>query len=182
MMNGQAVYPPVIIGLGANLTEPVTMMRESLRRLGQNPGLKLTALSSVYLTEPQGGPRDQNWYHNAVALFECALAPLDLLKLLLAVELELGRERLEYCGPRVIDLDVLAWGSLVIEDPPDLVLPHPRMHQRLFVMAPLAELAPEWRHPLLGLTASEILAGIDPAGQGIRRLDSGRDWLEGEDV
>lgn len=173
MMDQAAVKEPVIIGLGANLAQPVAMMRESLQRLGTAPGLKLTEVSSVYLTEPQGGPTGQNWYHNAVALFACELEPLELLKLLLAVELELGRQRLEYCGPRVIDLDFLAWGGLVIDYGPELVVPHPRMHQRLFVMAPLAEVAPNWRHPLTGRTAAEILAGIDPAGQGIGRLDGG---------
>jgi len=159
-----------LIGLGANLEDPPGMIGEALRRLSAGPGLELLALSSLYLTEPQGGPRDQNWYHNAVAFFKSGLEPLELLQRLLDLEAEMGRQRREPCGPRLIDLDYLAQGDLVIERPPRLILPHPRMTERLFVMAPLAELAPDWRHPVLGRPASEILASIPPDGQGMKIL------------
>lgn len=162
--------PLAIIGLGANLEDPPTMIRLALRDLSQTEGLEAAGLSSVYLTEPQGGPEGQNWYHNAVALFRCQLNPHDLLARLLQIESGLGRQRLERWGPRIIDLDLLALGQRVMDDPPRLILPHPRMEQRLFVLAPLAEAAPDWRHPLSGLTASEMLKALDPEGQGLKRL------------
>lgn len=159
-----------IIGLGANLDNPADMIRQALGHLKMAPGLDYIAVSSIYLTEPQGGPEGQNWYHNAVAFFLSQLPPEDLLALLLNVEAEMGRQRLERWGPRIIDIDFLAQGGLVVEDTPGLIVPHPRMHQRLFVMAPLAEINPHWRHPVLNRTALEILADIDPSGQGVKKL------------
>ena len=161
--------PPVLIGLGANLDSPAEMIRAAVERLAQD--LELLAVSSLYLTEPQGGPAGQNWYHNAVALFASDLSPpRELLARLLAVEADLGRRRLEKNGPRVIDLDWLAQGGLVVEEPPDLIVPHPRLAERRFVLAPLAEVAPRWRHPLLNLTAQELLAALPADGQELKKL------------
>lgn len=159
-----------IIGLGANLEDPPGMIRSALRSLEATPELEAVGRSSIYLTEPQGGPEGQNWYHNAVALFRCRLGPRDLLIRLLAVETGLGRLRLERWGPRLIDLDLLALGDQVVVEPPELIVPHPRIDQRLFVLEPLAEAAPDWRHPQSGLTASEMLRSLDPEGQGLKRL------------
>lgn len=164
-------YPLAIIGLGANLEDPPGMIRSAWRTLAEEtPGLEPVGLSSVYLTEPQGGPEGQDWYHNAVALFRCRLGAKDLLARLLAVEAGLGRRRLERWGPRVIDLDLLALGDQVLDETPQLIVPHPRLDQRLFVLVPLAEAAPDWRHPIRGLTASEMLSALDPEGQGLKRL------------
>ncbi len=171
MTTAAELQQAAVIGLGANLNDPLAMIREALGRLADQSELQCLALSSIYLTEPQGGPQGQNWYHNAVAFFKSELAPRELLDLLLSIEAEMGRQRVEHCGPRVIDLDYLAQGDIILTDPPRLILPHPRMAQRLFVMAPLAELAPAWRHPVLGTTAAEILAAMPPDGQGITVLE-----------
>jgi len=159
-----------LIGLGANLENPAEMIAAALERLAAGPDMKFLAVSSLYLTEPQGGPAGQNWYHNAVAAFASGLAPRELLARLLAVEETLGRRRLEKNGPRVIDLDWLAQGDLVVEEPPELIVPHPRLAERRFVLAPLAEVAPEWRHPRLGLSARELLAALPGPGQGLKKL------------
>lgn len=170
MINPVSMSKAAIVGLGANLQSPREMIMEALRRLQAMEELTFLAGSSIYLTEPQGGPSGQNWYHNAGAFFDSGLPPNELLKRLLAVEADLGRVRLEPNGPRVIDLDLLAFGAEVIDEPPDLIVPHPRMHQRLFVMAPLAEAAPGWRHPLLNRSAVELLKDIPPDGQGFKKL------------
>lgn len=158
-----------IVGLGANLEDPEAMIKEALRRLEEVPGLKLLAASGIYLTEPQGGPEEQNWYHNAVAFFQSDLMPSALLRILLETELAMGRKRLVQNGPRVIDLDLLAQGEAIINDPPELILPHPRMRERLFVMAPLAEVMPGWRHPVDGRSALDIRDSIPVDGQGMIR-------------
>ena len=159
-----------LIGLGANLENPAGMIAAAVERLAAEPGLKLLAVSGLYLSEPQGGPAGQNWYHNAAAAFASALAPRELLARLMAVETALGRRRGEKNAPRVIDLDWLAQGGLVVEEPPDLILPHPRLAERRFVLAPLAEVAPRWRHPRLGLSARELLAALPATGQGLKKL------------
>ncbi len=159
-----------IIGLGANLEQPLEMIYAAVEKIKELPDTRLRAMSSVYLTEPVGGPPGQNWYHNAAAFFETALPPLEFLRELLAVEKALGRRRLVRWGPRIIDLDFLAMGALTLEAEPELILPHPRMHERLFVMAPVAEMAPGWRHPILGRTAREILGEIPGQGQGIKKM------------
>jgi len=162
--------PATLIGLGANLENPAAMIAAAVERLAAAPGLKFLAVSGLYLSEPQGGPAGQNWYHNAVASFDSDLAPRDLLGRLLAVEEALGRRRLEKNGPRIIDLDWLVQGDLVVEEPPDLLVPHPRLAERRFVLAPLAEVAPGWRHPRLGLSAEELLAALPATGQGLIKL------------
>ena len=161
-----------LIGLGANLKNPAEMIAAAVERLAAGPGLKLLAVSSLYLSEPQGGPEGQAWYHNAVAAFDSGLAPRDLLARLMAVEAGLGRRRRrrERNAPRVIDLDWLAQGGLVVEEPPKLILPHPRLAERRFVLAPLVEVAPEWRPPRLGLSARELLADLPAEGQGLKKL------------
>lgn len=158
-----------VVGLGANLEKPLDMLRLALDKLAATSGLRLLAVSQVYLTEPQGGPSGQNWYHNAVAFFQCGWSPRQLLDRLLEVEKELGRQRLERWGPRIIDLDLLAFGRQLVNDPPYLIIPHPRMAERLFVLAPLAATAPGWIHPQSGMTAAGMLASLDAEGQGIER-------------
>lgn len=116
-----------------------------------------TTRSSLYRTAPVGGPPGQADYLNAVVvLTEPQTGPRALLQKLLDYERGRGRERTERWGPRVIDLDLLAYGSQMVDDPL-LSLPHPRLHQREFVLAPLCEVAPEWIHPDISETACALL-------------------------
>lgn len=152
------------MALGANLGDPVGKVREAaaaLARLGA-----VTGRSALYVTAPVGGPPDQPDYLNAVVRLEPEddlREPEALLAALLALEVQLGRVRRERWGPRVIDLDLLAYGREVRRGP-GLVLPHPRLHERIFVLAPLVDLERNWRHPLDGRRAAEALASLAPDG------------------
>lgn len=147
--------PAVFLGLGSNLGDREAAIGEALDRLSRR-GFRATLRSSLWLTEPVGGP-PQGWFVNAAAGGETALAPEELLEACLAVEREMGRHRTVKNGPRRIDVDVLLYGEERRESP-GLVLPHPRLHERRFVLAPLAEIAPLVVHPTLGLTVAELLA------------------------
>jgi 2-amino-4-hydroxy-6-hydroxymethyldihydropteridine diphosphokinase len=147
------------IALGSNLSSrfgaPAENLREALRRL-EDLGT-VTAVSRFHETEPVGYA-DQPNFLNAAALLKTEVAPLDLLRGLLAIEHSMGRDRASAPpkGPRVIDLDLLMYGSLILDDPA-LTLPHPALHERRFVLAPLAEIAPAWEHPKLHRSVEELL-------------------------
>ncbi len=119
--------------------------------------------SSLYRTVPVGGPAGQRDFLNAVVALRPHFQPEALLAELLCLEAEQGRVRHERWSARTLDLDLLAYGDLVCETP-ELTLPHPRMLERAFVLAPLCELAPQWRHPLAGVSACEALARVDASG------------------
>ncbi|MDP6874238.1 MAG: 2-amino-4-hydroxy-6-hydroxymethyldihydropteridine diphosphokinase [Alphaproteobacteria bacterium] len=169
----------ILIGLGGNLPSPeygasVQVIAAALGHLQDN-GVRIGACSSWYQSAPIPAS-DQPWFVNGVARIETALAPPALLALLHRVEARLGRrrERVREGGrwaARIIDLDLLAYDARVIGDDGKgaLVLPHPRMCERAFVLAPLAELAPLWRHPASGKTAAELLAALPP-GQQLRKM------------
>jgi 2-amino-4-hydroxy-6-hydroxymethyldihydropteridine diphosphokinase len=146
--------PAVFVALGANVGDREANILAARRGL-EARGFRVTAMSSLYLTEPVDAP-PQEWFLNAVAGGETALTPEALLQACLETERELGRVRDVPRGPRTIDLDLLLYGNEV-RDAPGLVLPHPRMAARRFVLVPLAEIAPAALHPILGLTAAEML-------------------------
>ncbi len=157
------------IGLGANLGRPEQTLQQALIALQALPQTRLAAVSPAYWTAPWG-QLDQPEFLNAVACLQTELAPLDLLRALLAIESGLGRKRDgERWGPRELDLDLLLVDGQEIEEP-ELTLPHPRLHQRAFVLVPLADLAPELDIPghgtvaeLLECLPGEELDGIRPA-------------------
>jgi 2-amino-4-hydroxy-6-hydroxymethyldihydropteridine diphosphokinase len=155
----------VFLGLGSNVGDREGSIERALGLL-ETRGFLITARSSLYLTEPVGGP-PQDWFVNLVARGETALSPDALLEAALVVEAALGRVRDVRYGPRRIDIDLLLYGSLVL-DTPQLTLPHPHLHERLFVLVPLAEIEPGVRHPLLGLTAAELRARCTDASRVLR--------------
>jgi 2-amino-4-hydroxy-6-hydroxymethyldihydropteridine diphosphokinase len=131
-------------------------MERAINLLRLRPGLIVTDLSSTWYTEPMGGPLNQNWYYNRVALITSEIEAIPLLRALLDIEATLGRVRVERWGPRLIDLDLLYRDQDIIEAQ-ELTLPHPRLHERGFVLHPLSEVSPNWTHPITGHTVMEML-------------------------
>ncbi|MGN8144772.1 2-amino-4-hydroxy-6-hydroxymethyldihydropteridine diphosphokinase [Pseudomonas sp. 22105] len=151
----------IYIGMGSNLADPAEQLRSAVDALGQLPDTELVGVSAFYQSDSllPGQPR----YTNAVAALDSALAPLDLLDALQAIENDQGRERLERWGPRTLDLDILLFGDRLIDEP-RLKVPHYHMQERAFVLYPLAELAPEDLHLADGRTLSDLLAACPFVG------------------
>jgi 2-amino-4-hydroxy-6-hydroxymethyldihydropteridine diphosphokinase len=163
------------IALGSNLGDRRRFLDQALQLLREGRQVSVNKVSSYHETEPVGGPPGQGPYLNAAAELQADLLPRDLLRLLLDIERRLGRVRQERFGPRTIDLDLLLYDDVVSDDA-ELTLPHPRMHERLFVLRPLAEIAPRARHPRLGLTVCELLDRQRPPGReltGLRAVVTG---------
>lgn len=156
------------IGLGSNLGDREANLRRALKVMAGLPGIRVLRFSSVYRTEPVG-KRGQPEFLNMVAEVETGLEPRDLLRLLLDIEKQLGRVRQGRWGPRTIDLDILYYGDRILTEP-DLEIPHPRAHQRVFVLVPLAELAPGLADPVTGRTVGGMLEGLDRTGQSVEKL------------
>ena len=133
------------IGVGSNLGSPAENCARAINMLRGHPDCVLAASSSFYKTEPVG-MEDQSWFVNAVVAVDTALEPLRLLRILLAIEKDMGRKRGEKWGPRLIDLDMLFYDDHIIRHP-QLEIPHPEITRRKFVLAPLAEIAGEFIHP-----------------------------------
>ena len=151
----------VFIGVGSNLGHRFGFLLEGRSLVSECPGFTLRKASPNYETAPVGGPVGQRLYLNAVWEFETALPPEEVLKVLLEVEKKMGRERGEPNAPRTLDLDLLVYDDVVL-DSGALTLPHPRMQERPFVLKPLSDIAPSWKHPVLKLSASKLLeAGVE---------------------
>jgi len=169
----------VYLGLGSNLDNPVfgaprQVLEAALAAL-PTPGLSVRSVSPFYETAPVP-LSDQPWYVNAVCAVETHMSPSHLLAHLQGIEAQMGRKRAIRNEARVLDLDILDFGGLVLaggEVGPAAgivpVLPHPRMAERAFVLYPLRDLAPDWRHPATGATLGALIAALPP-GQMIRRL------------
>ncbi len=169
------------LSLGSNLGDRESHLRGAIARL-ENAG-RILAISSFYETEPVE-VTDQAWFLNCSVAFQTVQAPSSLLATLLRIEQEMGRRRTQKKGPRIIDIDILlftetakdakgkATSDIALDtalDTAELTIPHPAMHQRRFVLEPLAEIAPEAWHPLLKKTVRELLAVLPP-GQMVRKF------------
>ncbi|MFW6045174.1 MAG: 2-amino-4-hydroxy-6-hydroxymethyldihydropteridine diphosphokinase [Planctomycetota bacterium] len=147
------------IALGSNLGQRRTILRGAFSHLDQHETIRVVSTSRFYETEPVGGP-EQGKYLNAAAGLLTGLTPHELLYALQTIEDHFGRTRRVRWGPRTLDLDLLLYEDRIIQSR-DLTVPHPRMHQRRFVLEPLAEIAPDAVHPGLETTVRELLAELN---------------------
>ena len=162
----------IVVAYGANLDsrygDPVQTFEIARQMLGDTH-IKLIKSSSLYDTSPVGTENEiQPWYTNAVMQVETDQTPYELLNTLLNVECEIGRTRDKRNEPRVIDLDLIAYHNEIINDD-HLILPHPRMHERKFVLHPLQELDEQWRHPVFNTEIASLIAVL-PDKQKIRKI------------
>jgi 2-amino-4-hydroxy-6-hydroxymethyldihydropteridine diphosphokinase len=148
------------LALGSNLGDRIANLQKAIAALP--PKFIPLVQSSVYETEPWGYS-EQPAFLNLVLKGETDLAPNDLLSFLKQLEVSLGRRKTFRYGPRFIDLDILFYDNLVLDDP-ELVIPHPRIAERAFVLVPLAEIAPEFYHPTLGKTVQQLKSGVETSG------------------
>jgi len=161
-----------VIAYGANLDSrygnPVQTF-DAVQDEFKNRDLSIILKSDLYDTSPVGTTDDQPSYTNAVMAIETDLNPHDLLKALLDIESCIGRVRTYQNAPRPVDLDLIDYHGRIINDEPDLILPHPRMHDRKFVLVPLAQIIHDWGHPALGLTVDDLIARA-PTDQRIKNI------------
>ncbi len=163
----------IYLGIGSNLASeafgaPIANCRAAIAKLAA-AGLAVHAISQFYETAPVP-VSDQPWYVNCVVAIKTGLSPRETLGACLGVEAALGRVRTIRNAARIVDIDLLAWHDLVVNET-DLVIPHPRMHERAFVLLPLADIAPDWRHPALCVGIRDLIAQLPP-DQMIRPLNA----------
>jgi 2-amino-4-hydroxy-6-hydroxymethyldihydropteridine diphosphokinase len=153
------------LSLGSNVGEREKHLDDAIAYLRAHG--RVVSVSSLYETEPVEFT-NQAWFLNCALALETTETPERLMASILRIEQEMGRQRIEDKGPRTIDIDILLFGDAIL-DTPALTVPHPAMHRRRFVLQPLAEIAPETRHPLLKKTIRELLEGL-PEGQTVRKF------------
>jgi len=172
-MKAEHAFPPAgqkpvtqraVLALGANVGDRIEQLQGALRALAGSPGVTVVAVSGVYETDPVGGPEGQPPYLNAVVLIDTVLSPSQLLERAHVIERAFGRDREAEVrfGPRTLDVDIIAYGQLTSDDPV-LTLPHPRAHERGFVLVPWCEADPGAQVPGRG-PVKELLGGIDVDG------------------
>ena len=154
------------IALGGNLGDSVRILSEAIAVLDRLTGIEVAARSHLYRTAPVGPPQPD--YLNACILINTTLSPSALLRELLATENQFGRVRQARWGARSLDLDLLFYGERIL-DIPGLTVPHPRLHERPFVLVPLSDIAPNWQHPILRKTTEQLLEQLSVSG--VDRLD-----------
>ncbi|MCY1020486.1 2-amino-4-hydroxy-6-hydroxymethyldihydropteridine diphosphokinase [Pyxidicoccus sp. MSG2] len=157
----------VYVGLGSNEGDREAHLVAALTALSRIDAVAVLSCSSLFDSAPVGPPQPR--YLNAVVALECGLSPQRLLCILQQIEKDLGRQRELRWGPRTIDLDILLWEGQVVADP-NLQVPHLELHKRRFALEPLAELAPEQKHPVMGATVKELLGKLAP--QDVRRSEA----------
>jgi 2-amino-4-hydroxy-6-hydroxymethyldihydropteridine diphosphokinase len=162
----------VYLGLGSNLGDRVANLQEALCCLKR--GVAIDAISNLYETRPMG-PADQPWYLNAVCAGWTELKPMELLAFVKEIEQRMGRVSAGRWGPRIIDIDILFYDDLVLSSS-ELVIPHPGVPCRAFVLEPLADIAPEFTHPDLGETISALLSRLQTGPGEVRRIAGTEEW------
>jgi 3-oxoacyl-[acyl-carrier protein] reductase len=151
--------PLAYLALGSNLGDRAAYLNAAVERMRTEPGIKVQTVSSFWETSPVGGPAGQGAYLNAAAAITTELPPQQLLAALLQIEAELDRVRTTRFGPRTLDLDILLYDNLVLHED-KLTIPHPRMHERSFMLGPLAEIAPGVVHPIFKRTITQLLSEL----------------------
>ncbi|NQZ13320.1 MAG: 2-amino-4-hydroxy-6-hydroxymethyldihydropteridine diphosphokinase [Alphaproteobacteria bacterium] len=163
----------IIIALGANLPsrfgEPADTLRIAVRAI-ESVGISVVARSSIWLTAPVPFDPDVPYYHNAVIAVETNLLASDLLQVMLNIEEDFGRVRSYKNAPRLLDLDLIAYNNDVIKEAERLIVPHPRMHERSFVLSPLEEISQNWTHPISGQNIKKMVHDL-PADQEAEKLE-----------
>ncbi len=164
--------PTALIAFGSNVGNRLDYCDRAVTLLSLLPGSQVTAVSALYETEPvtDGCDPGTGWFLNGVVRLETEIAPHKLLEVCREIERSLGRDLEHRAGPRTLDLDILAYDQQIINQP-GLVIPHPRLHQRRFVLTPLADVAPEWRHPTMGRTVAELLLDLSDVSK-VRRVEA----------
>lgn len=163
MSGGDEKWTRSYLGLGSNIGDRQANIIEAIKRLNAVPGIVIVGRSSLYETEPIGY-KDQGWFINAVIGIKTTLSPGSLLDVCLGIEDEMGRIRRTEKGPREIDIDILLYGDLTVDEA-GLKIPHPSMHVRRFVLVPLLEIAPDLCHPLLKKSVKALLMDLGDTGR-----------------